>query len=169
MLFRKGKKMFFLHLPHQWIRIFLMIIPIFHRFLLFLRMEIIILFFASSLLLAVGFPIVAYPYAKRLKKEYKCPNGIFIFAIFTVLPIFATPFIAYVIFVAIWFNRALTTIPLLLYPFCNIYGLYLFYSSFKKGERNKSIWYLVAVWAAILLLAILFFWILSLYSSHIFL
>lgn len=161
--------MSFLHLSYQWIRRFLIVSPISHRFLLFLRMEIIILFFASSLLWAVGFPIVAYPYAKRLKKEYRCPNDIFVFAIFTVLPIFATPFIAYVIFVAIWFNRALTAIPLLLYPFCNIYGLYLFYSSFKKGERNKSVWYLVGVWAVILLLPILFFWILSLYSSHIFL
>ena len=108
-------------------------------------MEVIIFFLASSLLWVIGFPIIAYPYYKRLKKEYNCPTILFTFAIISAIPIFATPFIAYVIFVAVWFNRALATIPLLFYPFCVIYGLYLFYKAFTQDSKAKAIWYLMAV------------------------
>lgn len=130
-------------------------------------MELMIFFFASSLLWVIGFPIIAYPYYKELKKEYNCPNGLFAFAIFSALPLLATPFIAYVIFVAVWFNRAFTVIPLLLYPFCVIYGLYLFYKSFTLN--GKASWYLVAIWGALIILALSFFLILELYQGHIFL
>ncbi len=132
-------------------------------------MEVIIFFFASSLLWVIGFPIIAYPYYKKLKKEYNCPNGLFAFAIFSALPLLATPFIAYVIFVAVWFNRAFTTIPLLIYPFCVIYGLYLFYKSFTQNGKTKVVWYLMAIWGALILLALSFFIIIELYRGHMFL
>ena len=132
-------------------------------------MEIIIFFLASSLLWIIGFPIIAYPYYKKLKKEYSCPDSLFAFAIFSALPILATPLIAYVIFVAIWFNRAFTTIPLLIYPFCVVYGLYLFYKSFTYNGKVKAIWYLIAIWGALILIALSFFLILNLYVGHMFL
>lgn len=132
-------------------------------------MELIIFFFASSLLWVIGFPIIAYPYYKKLKKEYNCPNGLFAFAIFSALPLLATPFIAYVIFVAVWFNRAFTIIPLLIYPFCVIYGLYLFYKSFTQNGTVKAIWYLIAIWGALIFLALSFVLILELYPGHMFL
>lgn len=131
-------------------------------------MDAIIFFFASSLLWVIGSPIIALPYYKSLKKEYNCPIGLFTFAIFSALPLLATPFIAYVIFIAVWFNRAYTAIPLLLYPFCVIYGLYRFYKSFKNG-KVKAIWYLFAIWGALILLALSFFIILELYLGHMFL
>lgn len=132
-------------------------------------MEVIIFFLTSSLLWVIGFPIIAYPYYRRLKKEYNCPNGLFAFAIFSALPIFATPFIAYVIFVAVWFNRAFSAIPLLLYPFCNTYGLYLFYKAFSQNRNYKSIWYLIVIWGVLILLTLSFFLILELYQGHMFL
>ena len=132
-------------------------------------MEVIIFFFASSLLWVIGFPIIAYPYYKSLKKEYNCPTWLFAFAISSALPLLATPFIAYVIFVAVWFNRACTAIPLLLYPFCVIYGLYLFYESFTQNGKAKAVWYLMAIWGALILLALSFFIILEFYSGHMFL
>lgn len=46
-------------------------------------MEAVIFFLMSSLLWAVGYPVMAYPYAKKLKTEYSCPSGIFVFAVFT--------------------------------------------------------------------------------------
>lgn len=131
-------------------------------------MEVIIFFLAYSLLWVIGFPIIAYLYYKKLKKEYNCPTGIFAFAIFSALPLFATPFIAYVIFVTIWFNRAFTAIPLLLYPFCVIYGLYLFYKSFTQNGKSKAVWYLIAIWGALILLTLSSFIILNLYRRHIF-
>ncbi len=134
-----------------------------------LRMELIIFFFASSLLWVIGFPIIAYPYYKELKKEYNCPIGLFAFAIFSALPLLATPFIAYVICVAVWFNRAFTSIPLLIYPFCVIYGLYLFYKAFTQNGTVKAIWYLIAIWGALIFLALSFFLILELYRGHMFL
>lgn len=130
-------------------------------------MEVIILFFATSLLWVIGFPIIALPYYKSLKKEYNCPTGLFTFAILSALPLLATPFIAYVIFVAVWFNRAFTTIPLLIYPFCVTYGLYLFYKSFTQNGKDKSPWYLIAIWGALILLALLFFIILEFYQGHL--
>lgn len=102
-------------------------------------MDVIIFLFATSLLWVIGFPIIAYPYYKSLKKEYNCPTGLFAFAIFSALPLLATPFIAYAIFIAVWFNRACSAIPLLLYPFCVIYGLYLFYKSFTQNGKDKSL------------------------------
>lgn len=126
-------------------------------------MEAVIFFLMSSLLWAVGYPVMAYPYAKKLKKEYGCPGGIFVFAVFTALSIFATPFIAYVIFVAVWFGRVLTAVPLLLYPFCIIYGLSLFYKSFSQNRNNKAVWYLIAIWGALILLVLSFFLILESY------
>lgn len=129
-------------------------------------MDAIIFFFASSLLWVIGFPIIALPYYKSLKKEYNCPIGLFAFAIFSALPLLATPFIAYVIFIAVWFNRAYTAIPLLLYPFCVIYGLYLFYKSFTQNGKVKAIWYLFAIWGALILLALSFFIILELCLGH---
>lgn len=132
-------------------------------------MDIMICFFISSILWVLVFPIIAYPYYKKLKKEYNCPTGLFAFAIFSALPLFATPFIAYVIFVAVWFNRAFTAIPLLIYPFCVIYGLYLFYKLFTQNRNSKSVWYLIAIWGALILLALSFFLILNLYRGHIFL
>ena len=132
-------------------------------------MEVIIFFFASSLLWVIGFPIIAYPYYKSLKKEYNFPTWLFAFAISSALPLLATPFIAYVIFVAVWFNRACTAIPLLLYPFCVIYGLYLFYKSFTQNGKAKAVWYLMAIWGALILLALSFFIILEFYSGHMFL
>lgn len=132
-------------------------------------MDAIIFFFASSLLWVIGFPIIALPYYKSLKKEYNCPIGLFTFAIFSALPLLATPFIAYVIFIAVWFNRAYTAIPLLLYPFCVIYGLYRFYKSFTQNGKVKAIWYLFAIWGALILLALSFFIILELYLGHMFL
>lgn len=132
-------------------------------------MEVIIFFLASSLLWVIGFSIIAYPYAKKLKKEFDCPNGIFAFAIFTTLPIFVTPFIAYVIFILVIFGRVLSTIPLLVYPFCIVYGLYLFYKSFSQNRNNKAIWYLIATWGALILLALSFYLILEFSRGHIFL
>ena len=132
-------------------------------------MDIMICFFISSILWVLVFPIIAYPYYIKLKKEYNCPTGLFAFTIFSALPLFATPFIAYVIFVAVWFNRAFTAIPLLLYPFCVIYGLYLFYKSFTPNGKAKAVWYLIAIWGALILLALSFFLILNLYRGHIFL
>lgn len=132
-------------------------------------MDVIIFFFASSLLWVIGFPIIALHYYKSLKKEYNCPIGLFAFAIFSALPLLATPFIAYVIFIAVWFNRAYTAIPLLLYPFCVIYGLYLFYKSFTQNGKVKAIWYLFAIWGALILLALSFFIIFELYLGHMFL
>lgn len=142
---------------------------IFRQISINLRMEVIIFILASSLLWIIGFPIIAYPYYKSLKKEYNCSDGLFAFAIFSALPIFATPVIAYVIFVAVWFNRALSAIPLLLYPFCNIYGLYLFYKSYTSTKSKKAIWYLIAIWGVLILLILSFFMILELYRGHIFL
>ncbi len=142
---------------------------IFRQISINLRMEVIIFILASSLLWIIGFPIIAYPYYKSLKKEYNCPDGLFAFAIFSALPIFATPVIAYVIFVAVWFNRALSAIPLLLYPFCNIYGLYLFYKSYTSTKSKKAIWYLIAIWGVLILLILSFFMIFELYRGHIFL
>lgn len=130
-------------------------------------MDVIIFLFATSLLWVIGFPIIAYPYYKRLKKEYNCPTWLFAFAIFSALPLLATPFIAYAIFIAVWFNRACTAIPLLLYPFCVICGLYLFYKSFTQNGKDKSLWYLIAIWGALILLALSFFIILELYQGHI--
>lgn len=124
-------------------------------------MEGIIFFFASSLLWAIGYPIKAYPYAKKLKKEYDCPNGILAFAIFTALPILAAPFIAYVIFVLVWFNRWVAAIPLLLYPFCIAYGLFLFYKAILQNRTDKAIWRLIATWVAMILLALSFYFILD--------
>lgn len=132
-------------------------------------MDVIIFLFATSLLWVIGFPIIAYQYYKSLKKEYNCPTWLFAFAIFSALPLLATPFIAYVIFVAVWFNRACTAIPLLLYPFCVIYGLYLFYKSFTQNSKAKAVWYLIAIWGALILLALSFFIILEFYSGHMFL
>lgn len=132
-------------------------------------MDAIIFFFASSLLWAIGFPIIALPYYKSLKKEYNCPVGLFAFAIFSALPLLATPFIAYVIFIAVWGNRTYTAIPLLLYPFCVIYGLYRFYKSFTQNGKVKAIWYLFAIWGALILLALSFFIMLELYLGHMFL
>lgn len=132
-------------------------------------MDAIIFFFASSLLWAIGFPIIALPYYKSLKKEYNCPVGLFAFAIFSALPLLATPFIAYVIFIAVWFNRTYTAIPLLLYPFCVIYGLYRFYKSFTQNGKVNAIWYLFAIWGALILLALSFFIMLELYLGHMFL
>lgn len=132
-------------------------------------MDAIIFFFASSLLWVIGFPIIALPYYKSLKKEYNCPVGLFAFAIFSALPLLAAPFIAYVIFIAVWFNRTYTAIPLLLYPFCVIYGLYLFYKSFTQNGKVKAIWYLFAIWGALILLALSFFIILEPYLGHMFL
>lgn len=132
-------------------------------------MDVIIFFFASSLLWVIGFPIIALPYYMSLKKEHSCPLGLFAFAIFSALPLLATPFIAYVIFIAVWFNRAYTAIPLLLYPFCVIYGLYRFYKSFTQNGKVKAIWYLVAIWGALILLALAFFIIFEFYQGHIFL
>lgn len=126
-------------------------------------MEAVIFFLMSSLLWAVGYPVMAYPYAKKLKTEYGCPSGIFVFAVFTALSIFATPFIAYVIFVAVWFGRVLTAVPLLLYPFCIIYGLSLFYKSFSQNRNNKAVWYLIAIWGVLILLVLSFFLILETY------
>lgn len=119
-------------------------------------MDVIVLFFVFALLWVVGFPIIAYPYYKELKKEYGCPNGLFAFAIITGLPIFATPFVAYVIFIMVWFNRISAAIPLLVYPFCVAAGLFLFYKSFTEGRIRRSIWCLAAVWVAILLIVLLF-------------
>lgn len=130
-------------------------------------MEFVIIWFASSLLWVIGFPVVAYPYYKKLKKEYNCPIGIFVFVILTGLLIFATPYIAYGIFVLVWFNRAFSIIPLLLYPFCVTYGLYLFYKSFTKGKANKSVSILIAIWIIVLLLAFLTLLILNLYQGHL--
>lgn len=132
-------------------------------------MEVIVFFLASSLLWVIGFPIIAYPYYKRLKKEYNCPTILFTFAIISALPLLVAPFIAYVIFVAVWFNRAFTTIPLLIYPFCVIYGLCLFYKSFTQNGKVKAIWYLIAIWGALIFLALSFFLILELYQGHMFL
>ena len=132
-------------------------------------MEIIIFFLASSLLWVIGFPIIAYPYYKELKKEYNCPIGLFAFAIFSALPPLATPVIAYVIFISVFFNRGFAIIPLLIYPFCVIYGLYLFYKSFTQNGKAKAIWYLVTIWGALILLALSFFLIFELYQGHIFL
>ena len=123
----------------------------------------IVLFFISSMLWVFLFPIIAYPYYKKLKKEYNCPNRLFAFAIITALPILATPFVAYVIFLAVWFARAFAAIPLLAFPFCIIYGLFMFYKSFQT-KQNKSVRYLVAVWIAIIVIVILFLGILTLYS-----
>lgn len=131
-------------------------------------MDVIIFLFATSLLWVIGFPIVAYPYYKSLKKEYNCPTGLFAFAIFSALPLLATPFIAYAIFIAVWFNRACTAIPLLLYPFCVICGLYLFYKSFTQNGKSKAVRYLIAIWGALILLALSSFIILNLYRRHIF-
>lgn len=142
---------------------------IFRQISINLRMEVIIFILASSLLWIIGFPIIAYPYYKSLKKEYNCPDGLFAFAIFSALPIFATPIIAYVIFVAVWFNRALSAIPLLLYPFCNIYGLYRFYKSYTLYRNIKAMWYLIALWGVLILLTLSFFLILNLYCGHMFL
>lgn len=132
-------------------------------------MEFIIFFLASSLLWVIVYPIIAYPFAKKLKTKYDCPNSIFAFAIFTALPIFATPFIAYVIFVLVFFNRALVTIPLFLYPFCIIYGLYLFYKSFSKNQNSKAVWYLIAIWGALIFLALSFYLIFESYRLPLFL
>ena len=123
-------------------------------------MDVIVLFFVFSLLWVVGFPIIAYPYYKELKKEYGCPNGLLAFAIITGLLIFATPFVAYAIFIMVWFNRIGAAIPLLFYPICIAVGLFLFHKSFTEGRVAKSIWYLAAVWFAILLIALLFVFIL---------
>lgn len=131
-------------------------------------MEVIIFFLASSLLWVIGFPIIAYPYYKRLKKEYNCPTILFTFAIISALPLLVAPFIAYVIFVAVWFNRAFTTIPLLIYPFCVIYGLYIFYKSFTQNGKAKAIWYLIAIWGALILLAISFYHIFNSYNLPLF-
>lgn len=125
-------------------------------------MDVIIFLFGTSILWVIGFPIIAYPYYKSLKKEYNCPTGLFAFAIFSALPLLATPFIAYVILVAVWFNRAATAIPLLLYPFCITYGLYLFYKSFSQNGKDTSLWYLIAIWGALILLALYCFIILAL-------
>lgn len=115
---------------------------------------LLLLLLVFSLLWVLVFPVIAYPYYKKLKKEYDCTNGLFAFAIFTGLAIFATPYIAYAIFVAVWFGRALTTIPLLLYPFCILYGLYLFYKSYTRTSKNNAIWYLVATWGSLILLVL---------------
>lgn len=132
-------------------------------------MDVIIIIFVASLLWIIGFPIIALPYYKSLKKDYNCPTGLFAFAIISALPLLATPFIAYLILIVVFFNRACATIPLLLYPFCVVYGLYLFYKSFTQNGKDKSLWYLVAIWGALILLALSFFIILELYQSHIFL
>lgn len=132
-------------------------------------MELIIFFFASSLLWVIGFPIIAYPYYKKLKKNIIVLTAFSLSLFFSALPLLATPFIAYVIFVAVWFNRAFTIIPSLIYPFCVIYGLYLFYKSFTQNGTVKAIWYLIAIWGALILLALSFFLILELYPGHMFL
>lgn len=132
-------------------------------------MELIIFFLGSSLLWVIGFPIIAYPYYKRLKKEYNCPTILFAFAIISALPLLVAPFIACEIFFAVWLNRAFATVPLLIYPFCVIYGLYLFNKSFTQNGKVKAIWYLIAIWGALIFLALSFFLILELYQGHIFL
>ncbi|MCM1317003.1 MAG: hypothetical protein NC241_02350 [Bacteroides sp.] len=119
-------------------------------------MEVVIFFLASSLLWVIGYPVIAYSYAKKLKKEHHCPNGIFAFAIFTALPIFATPFIAYLILMSVWFRKILIAIPLLLYPFCIVYGLSLFYKSILQNRIDKAKWCLIATWGVLLLLALSF-------------
>lgn len=132
-------------------------------------MEVMIFVLVSSLLWVIGYPIIAYPFAKKLKTEYNCPNGIFAFAIFSALPIFATPFIAYVIILLVFFNRTLVTIPLFLYPFCIMYGIYLFYKSFSKNQNRKAVWYLIAIWGALILLVLSSYLILNSYRSPLFL
>ena len=117
-------------------------------------MEGIIFFLVSSLLWVIGYPIIAYPYAKKLIKEYDCPKGIFAFAILTALLIFATPYIAYCIFALFFFSKPLAAVPLLLYPFCIVYGLYLFYKSISQNRANKAVWYLIATWGVLILLAL---------------
>lgn len=129
-----------------------------------LNMEIIIIWLASSLIWAIGFPVVAYPYYKKLKQEYNCSVGILVFSILTGLLNLATPFIAYWIFVLVWFNKAFAIIPLLIYPLCVTSGLYLFYKSFANGKTNKSVGVLIAIWAIALLLILSTFSVLNLYQ-----
>lgn len=124
-------------------------------------MEVVVLFFFSSLVWAIGVPIAAYPYYKKLKNEYNCSKSILAFTILTGILILATPCIAYAIFIMFWFNKTYALLPLLPYPFCITIGLYLFYQSFTKGKTNKSIWYLATSWITVILLAGLSFIILD--------
>ncbi len=132
-------------------------------------MEVIIFFLAYSLLWVIGFPIIAYPYYNKLKKEYNCPTGLFAFAIF-----FGSTAFRNSVHRLCDFCYRMVLIELLLlyrccfYPFCVIYGLYLFYKSFTQNGKSKAVRYLIAIWGALILLALSSFIILNLYRRHIF-